>query len=100
MELLKQQASACGAGCACPSTETAGQMRWVLGMIVLLVAATLVSRAMVKNREASTEPAAPIFPSLAPTVTADSQAPVSPVEAGATTQTPGANLATFRYSRN
>jgi hypothetical protein len=86
MELLKQQASACGPGCACHDTETAGRTRWIVGMIILLVAATLVARAVVKNRGASTEPAALGFPSLAPTATADSQAPVSPVAAVAATE--------------
>jgi MYXO-CTERM domain-containing protein len=44
MELFRQQASACGAGCACHSTASPGGLRWVLGILVLLVAATLASR--------------------------------------------------------
>ncbi len=96
MELLKQQASACGTGCACHGTETAERTRWVVGMIILLVAATLVARAVVKNHGASTEPAALSFPSLAPTTTADSQVPVSPVEAvGATDISVGRNIASL-----
>ena len=67
MELLKQQASACGAGCACHGAGSGGTNARVLGIIVLLVAVTLVARAVVKNHGASTEPAAPGFATLAPT---------------------------------
>ena len=71
-------------------------MRWVLGMIVLLVAVTLVSRAVVKNNGASTEPAASAFPMLAPATTADSQAPVSSVAAvTATGASVGTNIASL-----
>jgi hypothetical protein len=90
MELPQQQASACAAGCACHGTGSAGRMRWVLGMIVLLVAATLVARAVVKNHGAPTEPAAG-FPTLAPILTADGQVPVNPVAAG---NTPEARIGT------
>lgn len=96
MELLKQQASACGAGCACHGTEKGGRMRGVLGIIVLLVAVTLVARAVVKNHGASTEPAAPGFATLAPTTTADSQPPVSPVAAVTATEAiVGTNIASL-----
>ncbi len=81
MDLLKQQAEACGAGCACHSTTSSDRLRWVLGILVLLVAATLVSRAVMKNHGASTDPAASAFPTLAPTATADTQAPASLVAA-------------------
>ncbi len=87
MELLKQQASACGPGCACHGTDTAGRTRWIVGMIILLVAVVLVARAVVKNHGASTEPAASAFPTLAPTATADTQAPAIPVAAVAATET-------------
>ena len=79
MELLKQQAQACGAGCACHSTGKVGRLRGVLGIIVLLVAATLASRAVMKNNGPSADPAASAFPTLAPTATADTQAPASAV---------------------
>ncbi len=81
MELLKQQASACGARCACHTPASPGRLRGVLGILILLVAATLVSRAVMKNNGASTDPAADAFPTLAPTATADTQAPASPVAA-------------------
>ncbi len=87
MELLKQQASACGPGCACHGTDTAGRTRWMVGMIILLVAVVLVARAVVKNHGASTEPATSDFPMLVPTATADTQAPAIPVAAGAATET-------------
>ena len=81
MELLKQQASACGAGCSCHSTASPGGLRGVLGILVLLVAALLVSRAVMKNNGPSTDPAACAFPTLAPAATAGTQAPASPVAA-------------------
>jgi hypothetical protein len=93
MELLKQQASACGAGCTCHSTALSDRLRWVLGILVLLVAATLVWRAVMKNNGASTDPAASAFPTLAPTATAEPQAPATPVAAvTATGITVGANI--------
>lgn len=61
MELLKQQASACGPECGCHATGGAGRMRWVLGLIVLLAAVTLVAWAMIKNNGASTRTTAPAF---------------------------------------
>ena len=86
MELLKQQASDCGAGCACHGGPS-GRLRWVLGVIVLVAAATLVGRAVVKNHGRSAEPAEPAFMTLAPATTTDSQAPASPDEAADTTGT-------------
>ncbi len=82
MELLKQQAAACGADCACHSTAAPGRLRGVLGIIVLFVAVALVTRAVIKNRGTSTEPAAPAFPTLAPITTAGGETPVSPVPPG------------------
>jgi len=96
MELLKQQASACGAECACHSTASPGGLRGVLGILVLLVAALLVSRAVMKNNGASTDPAAAAFPTLAPTPTADTQASASPVAAvTATGISVGASIASL-----
>jgi hypothetical protein len=63
----------------------------MLGMIVLLIAATLVARAVVKNHGAPIEEAASGFPALAPTVAGDNQAPASPVEA---VVIPGASVGT------
>jgi hypothetical protein len=76
MELLKQQASGCAPGCDCHGAPS-GRMRWILGVIMLLVAATLVTRAVVKNHGAPTEPAVPAFAPLA-SMTADSQSPTNP----------------------
>ena len=85
MDLLKQQASACGTGCNCHGAPS-GRARWVLGVIVLLVAATLVARAVVKNHGAPTEPAVPGFALLAPGTTTDSQSSTSPGEAPEATE--------------
>jgi len=78
MGLLKQQASGCAPGCDCHGTGSSGRIRWILGAIVLLAAATLVARAVVKDHRTSTEPAVPAFAPLAPAATADSQSPPSP----------------------
>jgi len=43
MEMLKQQASACGAGCDCHAGKPMGRKRMILGTIVLLVAVALVA---------------------------------------------------------
>jgi len=96
MELLRQQASACGADCACHSTASPGGLRGVLGILILVVAAILVSRAVMKNNGTSTDPTASAFPTLAPTATADTQAPVSPVAAVTATGTSvGARIASL-----
>ncbi len=96
MELLKQQASACGAGCSCHSTGSPRGLRGVLGILVLLVAVTLVARAVMKNNGVSTDPGASAFPTLAPTATAGTQAPASPVAAvTATGISVGASIASL-----
>ncbi len=96
MELSGQQASACGAGCACHGTASSDWLRRILGILVLFVAATLVSRALMKNNGASTDPAASAFPTLAPAATADSQALASPVAAvTATGISVGASIASL-----
>ena len=73
MELLKQQASACGPNCDCHGTESSGQLRWVLGAIVLVIAATLAARAVVKSRATPAQPTASAFPTLTAETTADGQ---------------------------
>jgi hypothetical protein len=84
MELLKQQASTCGAGCDCHGGPSR-RGRWILGVIVLVAAAALVGRAVVKNHGKSAEPAAPAFVTLAPATSA-SQSPANTPEAAATTE--------------
>ena len=73
MELLKQQAAACGPGCGC-HTSRASKMRWVLGVIVLVAAGTLVARAVIKNTGAQAETPATGF-----TTTALTEQPTAPV---------------------
>lgn len=65
MELLKQQASACGPGCGCHATGIPGKTRWVIGSIVLVVAGVLVVRAMNKSDGALRQTTSPAFASLA-----------------------------------
>lgn len=47
--LPTQGASACGPGCGCHATRPSSRIRWVIGIIVLVVAGVLVARAMVKD---------------------------------------------------
>jgi MYXO-CTERM domain-containing protein len=57
MNLLKEQASACGPGCGCHTTGTPGKTRWVIGVIVLVAAGVMVVRAMTKTDGGSTQAA-------------------------------------------
>jgi len=63
IELLKQQASACGPECGCHATGASGRIRWVLGAIVLVAAVAVAARAMVKSNGASTQASVPAFAS-------------------------------------
>jgi MYXO-CTERM domain-containing protein len=72
MELLKQQASACGPECGCHAAGPSGRKRWILGVIVLVAAAAFVARAVINNNGGS---AAKAVSSFAPVSTAE-QAPV------------------------
>lgn len=85
MELLKQQAAACGPGCGCHATGTPGGTRWVIGAIVLVAAGAMVVRAMIKSNGAPTA-AAPAFAALV-------ASPVPVGESGTNTNTGSAALA-------
>lgn len=57
-ELLKQQTPVCGPDCGCHVTGVSSRMRLVLGSVLLVAAATLVARAMIKDNVASADKAA------------------------------------------
>jgi hypothetical protein len=78
MDQLKQQASDCGAGCACHSTGPV-RKRVVVGIIVLCVAGALVARAVIKTNTTPILPEATGFatPIVAQTPPAES-APATP----------------------
>ncbi len=78
MERLRQQASDCAPGCACHGTGSSGRLRWVLGVIVLLVAGTLVARAVIRSQGSSTEPASPAFAPLAQATASENPSPATP----------------------
>ena len=59
MELLKKEAAACGPDCGCHTTASTCRIRQVVGVIVLLAAAGLVARAVVKNGGASANTTTP-----------------------------------------
>lgn len=80
MELLKQQAAACGPECGCHAPSGTGKWRWVLGGIVLIAAVAMVARAVIKSNGASTQTSAPAF---AAAVASDTAASAS----GSTDQT-------------
>lgn len=61
MELLKQQASACGSGCGCHTPNSSTKTRWVIGAIVLVAAGALAARALIKDRTAPLQASAPAF---------------------------------------
>ena len=76
----KQEAGACGPGCACGTTESGGRWRLVVGIVVLLVAGLLVARAVVKDNGAQAAPASTGFAALAaaPEQTPEPAAAVKP----------------------
>ncbi len=86
MELLKQQASACGAGCDCHGRGALGRKRLILGTIVLLVAVALVARAVIKANTAPSQPemAAFVSPTVAQTPSVEGVAGTPSVEAAKT----------------
>lgn len=65
MELLKQQAEACGPKCGCHASGASGKTRWVIGAIVLIAAGVLVVRAVNKSDSASSQTSAPAFATAA-----------------------------------
>ena len=67
MELLKQEAKACGPGCGCHAAGPSSRIRRIIGVIVLVTAGVLVARAITKNNGASTGPATPGFATVAGT---------------------------------
>lgn len=82
MELPKQQASSCEAGCACHSTGGRVPKRMILGVIVLCAAAVLVVRAVV------TTDATPIGQDTA-SFSSSMTAQTTPADSTATTQPVG-----------
>lgn len=64
MELLKQQASACGSDCDCHAKGSTGKTRLIIGAIVLAAAGALVARAVVKNNATADAPASTGFAAL------------------------------------
>jgi hypothetical protein len=77
MESLKQQAAACGPRCGCHAPGTPGKMRWVLGVIVLIAAGTLVARAVIKNNGANAQTPANGFATTAMGNQTSASAPVA-----------------------
>ena len=61
MELLKEQASACGPGCGCHAPGTPGKTRWVIGVIVLVAAGALVARDIIKSDGSSSQTSGQAF---------------------------------------
>lgn len=81
MELPKQEASSCGAGCSCHSTGGRVSKRMILGVIVLCAAAVLVVRAVVRTDATPIGQDAASFASsmTAQTPSADGNAVTQPV---------------------
>ena len=78
MERLKEEASACGAGCSCHGTgATGGRTRWVVGTLILLAAGAMAGRALLKSNAPApqtaasgfaAQPAAAVTPAVPPVV--------------------------------
>ena len=84
MELLKEQAAACGPGCGCHATGASAKTRWMIGAIVLVAAGVMVVRAMTKTDAPSTQPSATAFAdAVASSTTAGTAGPAT--DAGAFT---------------
>lgn len=85
MELLKQQAAACGASCGCHAPTSHGKARWVIGVLVLAAAGVLVVRAAVQTNGVVTQASSGfINPIAAPTVGSTNAAPATPTSVGTT----------------
>ena len=76
VELQKEQAAGCGAGCNCHATGTSGRTRWVIGAVVLLATGALVVRAMTKTDDTAGQAPATAF--VAPVAAAESPSETSP----------------------
>ena len=49
----KPESDGCGPGCCCGTSGTGGRGRWIVGIVILLIAGVLVARAVVKSHNAS-----------------------------------------------
>ncbi|MCX7012270.1 MAG: hypothetical protein NTW86_06855 [Candidatus Sumerlaeota bacterium] len=90
MELLKEQAAACGPGCDCHAAGRSNRMRLIVGTIVLVAAAALVARAMTNGHTTPPEKAAPGFaaaPTAGQTTALESDSATSPGEPAKTSET-------------
>jgi len=86
-EKQKQEAGACGPGCNCETTGSGGRGRWVVGIVILLVAGVLVVRAMVKDNGAQVNAATAGFAALpAPEQTPGPDAAAKPSDTDAMKQ--------------
>lgn len=77
------QEAACAPGCSCNTTESGGRERWVVGIVIVLVAGVLVARAMIKSNNAEVQQDKTTFAAVAPATDAAAQldVPEPPAEA-------------------
>ena len=76
----EQDVGTCDPGCDCGMTGSGGRWRWIVGLIVLVAAGTLVARAMVKDNGVKATPASAGFAVLPSSEqTAKPDAAVTPV---------------------
>jgi len=92
MELLKQQAAGCGAGCACHTGGASGKTKMLICGAVLLVAAVLVVKAVTKTSDTVTKAPATGFAVPVGAATAGSATELAPAT-GSTAVTPPAAAA-------
>ncbi|MEI6971487.1 MAG: hypothetical protein WCL44_08200 [bacterium] len=62
----KAETGCCESGCSCGTAKTGGRGRYIVGIVILLVAGVLVVRAMVKDNGTATVPKSTGFAALPP----------------------------------
>ena len=74
---MKEETGTCGPGCSCGTTLSGGRGRWIVGIVVLLVAGVLVARGVMKESRVKTAPASTGFAALPPPAQTSAAAPVA-----------------------
>ncbi len=48
----KQEVETCGPGCGCGASGSGGRFRWIVGVVILVIAGSLTAGAVMKNDDA------------------------------------------------
>ena len=63
---VDEEQAACGPGCDCEADGSGGRIRWVVGVVILIVAGGLVARAITKDDGADTQETDAAFAAVIP----------------------------------